>query len=128
MAGKVSERLKPHAALDLDPLIHERARLAILSALGSQGELSFTELKALTGTTDGNLSAHTAKLEQAGYIEAAKGMLGGRQGHAGRPLEDDLHDHRGRLPRALCLPRSAGEAGGRGQGLTLHFDFPRISA
>ncbi|GIK52447.1 ArsR family transcriptional regulator [bacterium] len=78
MAGKVSERLKPHAALDLDPLIHERARLAILSALGSQGELSFTELKALTGTTDGNLSAHTAKLEQAGYIEAAKGMLGGR--------------------------------------------------
>lgn len=40
--------------------------------------MSFTELKALTGTTDGNLSAHTAKLEQAGYIEAAKGMLGGR--------------------------------------------------
>jgi DNA-binding MarR family transcriptional regulator len=78
MAGKVSERVKQHAALDLDPLIHERARLAILSALGSEGELSFTELKGITGTTDGNLAAHTSKLEAAGYISLAKGMFGGR--------------------------------------------------
>lgn len=78
MAGKVSERVRQHAALDLDPLIHERVRLAILSALGSEGELSFTELKGVTGATDGNLAAHTQKLEAAGYISLAKGMFGGR--------------------------------------------------
>jgi len=65
-------------ALALDPLIHERLRLAILAALGSHGRLTFNELKSLTGATDGNVSTHTLKLETAGYIQAAKGMFGGR--------------------------------------------------
>ncbi|MBE7491852.1 MAG: transcriptional regulator [Planctomycetes bacterium] len=65
-------------ALALDPLIHERLRLAILAALGSHGRLTFNELKGLTEATDGNLSTHTQKLETAGYIQAAKGMFGGR--------------------------------------------------
>lgn len=65
-------------ALALDPMIHERLRLAILAALGSHGHLTFNELKSLTDATDGNLSTHTQKLETAGYIQAAKGVFGGR--------------------------------------------------
>jgi DNA-binding MarR family transcriptional regulator len=75
MAGKT--KLSP--AVELDPVIHERVRLAILSALGSHGSLSFNELKALTDTTDGNLSTHSQRLESAGYIRAAKGLLGRRR-------------------------------------------------
>lgn len=80
MAGKAQLKSEPATspALELDPLIHERLRLAILAALGSQRELAFNELKALTGATDGNLSTHTQKLETAGYIQAAKGVFGGR--------------------------------------------------
>jgi DNA-binding MarR family transcriptional regulator len=74
MAGKT--RVSP--AIELDQVIHERVRLAILSALGSHGRLGFNELKALTGTTDGNLSTHSQRLEAAGYIRAAKGLLGRR--------------------------------------------------
>lgn len=77
MAGKT--KANPiHAALDLDPIIHERVRLAILSALGTHGRLSFNELKALTEATDGNLSTHSQKLEQAGYVRTSKGMFGRR--------------------------------------------------
>jgi DNA-binding MarR family transcriptional regulator len=74
MVGKT--RVSP--AIELDPMIHERVRLAILSALGSHGRLSFNELKQLCGATDGNLSTHAARLEEAGYIRAAKGLLGRR--------------------------------------------------
>ncbi|MBK8206725.1 MAG: transcriptional regulator [Planctomycetes bacterium] len=74
MAGKT--RLSP--AIELDGVVHERVRLAILSALGSHGRLSFNELKALTDTTDGNLSTHCGKLESAGFIRAAKGLFGRR--------------------------------------------------
>jgi DNA-binding MarR family transcriptional regulator len=77
MAGKTSAN-PIHAALELDPIIHERVRLAILSALGTQGRLSFNELKALTEATDGNLSTHSQKLEQAGYVRTLKGILGRR--------------------------------------------------
>jgi len=52
----------------LDPMIHERLRLGILSALVVQDELSFTELRDLLRTTDGNLSVQARKLEEAGYI------------------------------------------------------------
>jgi DNA-binding MarR family transcriptional regulator len=65
-------------AIDLDSLVHERVRLAILTALGAHGRLSFKELKSFTDTTDGNLSTHTARLEGAGYIAAVKGLLGRR--------------------------------------------------
>ena len=62
----------PQAALDLDRLIHERMRLGIVSALAVNDHLSFNELKRLLKTTDGNLSVHARKLEDAGYIACEK--------------------------------------------------------
>jgi DNA-binding transcriptional ArsR family regulator len=59
-------------ALDLDRLIHERMRLGIVSALAVNDHLSFGDLKSLLRTTDGNLSVHARKLEEAGYITCAK--------------------------------------------------------
>lgn len=61
---------------DLDRLIHERVRLGIVSALAVNDALSFNELKELLGVTDGNLSAHARKLEDAGYVECTKGYDG----------------------------------------------------
>ena len=65
-----------NAPLALDQLIHERKRLAIVSALAVHEALSFTELKAAVGTSDGNLSVHARKLEDAGYIDCRKGFSG----------------------------------------------------
>ena len=59
-------------AWELDRVIHDRARLAILSALAVNEELSFAELKGLLGMTDGNLSVHARKLEEAGYLVCTK--------------------------------------------------------
>src|SRR3954467_6870059 len=63
-------------ARDLDRLVHDRTRLAIVSALAANELLTFTELKAITETTDGNLSVHTRKLEDAGYVSCTKGFAG----------------------------------------------------
>jgi DNA-binding transcriptional ArsR family regulator len=63
-------------ARDLDRLVHDRTRLAIVSALAANEVLTFTELKAITETTDGNLSVHTRKLEDAGYVSCTKGFEG----------------------------------------------------
>ena len=60
----------------LDRLIHERIRLAIVSALAVNDSLSFNALKSLMGTTDGNLSVHARKLEEAGYIRCTKSFEG----------------------------------------------------
>jgi DNA-binding transcriptional ArsR family regulator len=60
----------------LDRLIHERIRLGIVSALAVHTSLSFNELKALMGTTDGNLSVHARKLEEAGYVSCTKSFEG----------------------------------------------------
>ncbi len=57
---------------ELDRVIHERMRLAIVSALAANESLSFNELKGLLGTTDGNLSVHARKLEDAGYVALSK--------------------------------------------------------
>jgi len=57
---------------ELDPMIHERLRLGILSALVVQESLSFTELRELLQTTDGNLSVQARKLEEAGYVVCDK--------------------------------------------------------
>lgn len=57
---------------DLDRLIHERIRLGIISALAVNDSLSFNDLKKLLDTTDGNLSVHARKLENAGYIACSK--------------------------------------------------------
>jgi len=59
-------------ALQLDRLIHERTRLAIISALAVNASLSFSDLKRLLQVTDGNLSVHGRKLEEANYIECTK--------------------------------------------------------
>lgn len=59
-------------APDLDRIIHERIRLGMVSALAVNASLSFTDLRNLLGTTDGNLSVHAGKLEEAGYIRVHK--------------------------------------------------------
>lgn len=61
---------------DLDRLIHERQRLGIVSALAVNETLSFNELKELMQATDGNLSVHARKLEEAGYITCRKSFEG----------------------------------------------------
>jgi DNA-binding PadR family transcriptional regulator len=61
---------------ELDPLIHERLRLGILSALVVQETLSFTELRDLLQTTDGNLSVQARRLEEAGYVVCDKKFEG----------------------------------------------------
>jgi len=71
--AKVAGGAGAHAA-GLDRLIHERLRLAIVSALAVNPKLSFTELKRLVDTSDGNLSVHARKLEDAGYITSEKGF------------------------------------------------------
>jgi len=63
-------------AAELDRLIHERVRLGIVSALAVNDALTFNELKALLKTTDGNLSVHARKLEEAQYIRCAKSFAG----------------------------------------------------
>jgi DNA-binding HxlR family transcriptional regulator len=62
--------------LELDRLIHERMRLAIVSSLAVNESLSFNELKRLLETTDGNLSVHARKLEEARYITCTKSFEG----------------------------------------------------
>ena len=66
------------AALDLDRVIHERIRLGIVSALAVNETLTFNELKALLDTTDGNLSVHARRLEEAEYISQSKAAQGRR--------------------------------------------------
>jgi DNA-binding transcriptional ArsR family regulator len=64
------------SALQLDRLIHERIRLGILSALAVESEMTFSDLKRLLQTTDGNVSVHARKLEEAGYISCTKSFEG----------------------------------------------------
>jgi DNA-binding HxlR family transcriptional regulator len=75
---KTAEGLRrtPEALPDLDRLIHERMRLGIISALAANSSLSFNDLKRLLKTTDGNLSVHARKLEDAGYIGCTKSFEG----------------------------------------------------
>ena len=69
------ERAAPEIP-EFDPLVHERMRLGIISALASNESLSFNDLKRLLKTTDGNLSVHARKLEEAGYVLCNKGFEG----------------------------------------------------
>ena len=59
-----------------DRLVYERVRLGIMSALAVNAQLTFNELKALFEVSDGNLSAHARKLEEAGYIDCSKSFAG----------------------------------------------------
>lgn len=70
------EKAAENVSNDLDKVIHERMRLGIVSALAANNKLSFTELKRLLDTTDGNISVHARKLEDAGYITCEKSFAG----------------------------------------------------
>lgn len=61
---------------ELDKVIHERIRLGILSALAANQKMSFNDLKDLLNTTDGNISVHARKLEDAGYVACEKSFRG----------------------------------------------------
>lgn len=67
---------RPASLPDFDPLIHERIRLGILSALAVNESLTFNDLKQLLNTTDGNLSVHARKLEDATYVRCNKSFDG----------------------------------------------------
>ncbi len=68
--------IRKRSPLELDRLIHERLRLGIVSALAVNDRLSFNDLKRLLQTTDGNLSVHARKLEDAAYIACEKSFEG----------------------------------------------------
>jgi DNA-binding MarR family transcriptional regulator len=74
--GTAPTRPPETAAVNLDRVIHERTRLGILSALAVNPSLAFSELKQLLKATDGNLSVHARKLEDAGYISCTKSFAG----------------------------------------------------
>jgi len=119
MAGKSNlvrreRKLQPAAvsvpvagAPKLDRLIHERLRLGILSALSVNDSLTFNELKKLLDTTDGNLSVHARKLEEAGYIGCSKSFEGRmprtdyRLTSAGKRALERYLDHMEALIRAM---------------------------
>jgi DNA-binding MarR family transcriptional regulator len=61
---------------DFDRLIHEKMRLGIVSALAVNDSLTFNELKAILKTTDGNVSVHSRRLEEAGYLTCTKSFVG----------------------------------------------------
>ncbi|HET7436593.1 MAG TPA: transcriptional regulator [Thermoanaerobaculia bacterium] len=81
-AATLRKQQQQHAAVvepaipDFDRLIHEKTRLAIVSALAVNPSLTFNELKAILKATDGNVSVHTRKLEEAGYVSCKKSFEG----------------------------------------------------
>lgn len=94
----------------LDAVIHERTRLAIVSTLAVNPVLSFAELKKLLNLTDGNLSVHTQKLEVAGYVDCKKGFSGRvprteyRLTKKGRKTLEDYLGHMEKLIAAVRDP------------------------
>jgi DNA-binding HxlR family transcriptional regulator len=92
---------------NLDRLVHERLRLGILSALAVNQALTFNDLKRLLETTDGNLSVHARKLEEAGYVSCVKAFAGRvprteyRLTAAGRRALDRYIDHMEALIQAM---------------------------
>ena len=70
------EKAAEAVSSELDKVIHERLRLGIISSLAANDKLSFSELKALLHTSDGNISVHARKLEDAGYVTQEKSFRG----------------------------------------------------
>ena len=70
--------MNPEPFLQLDRVIHEKGRLAIMSLLAASPQLSFTEMRDTLSMTDGNLTAHMRTLQEAGYISVTKEFQGGR--------------------------------------------------
>ena len=97
---------KAASASSLDRLIHERMRLGIVSALAVNESLTFSDLKKLLNTTDGNISVHARKLEDAQYVRCTKSFAGRvpqtdyRLTPAGRRALEDYLDHMEALIRA----------------------------
>lgn len=95
---------------DLDKVIHERLRLGIVSALAVNEALTFNELKAMLEATDGNLSVHARKLEEAGYVACTKTFEGRvpkteyRLTPAGRAALDQYLAHMEALIRSMKAP------------------------
>ncbi len=102
-----------NAPASLDRVIHERMRLGIVSALAVNESLGFNDLKALLGATDGNLSVHARRLEEAGYVACRKFFEGRhprteyRLTAAGRRALERYLDHMERLIRATRSPSGA---------------------
>jgi DNA-binding HxlR family transcriptional regulator len=74
--GSLSKAPSEAPAVNLDRVIHERTRLGIVSALAVNASLTFNELKELVQASDGNLSVHARKLEDAGYVQCTKSFAG----------------------------------------------------
>jgi len=70
--------VNPEPFLQLDRVIHEKGRLAIMSLLAATPELSFTELRDTLEMTDGNLTSHMRTLQEAGYVSLAKSYQNNR--------------------------------------------------
>ena len=70
--------MNPEPFLQLDRVIHEKGRLAIMSLLAATAQLSFTELRDTLNMTDGNLTAHMRTLQESGYVSVTKEFHGGR--------------------------------------------------
>ena len=70
--------MNPEPFLQIDRVIHEKGRLAIMSLLASSPQLSFTEIRGTLHMTDGNLTAHARTLHEAGYISVTKAFQEGR--------------------------------------------------
>ncbi|MGE5361144.1 MAG: transcriptional regulator, partial [Bacteroidales bacterium] len=71
--------MNPEPFLQLDRIIHERGRLAIMSMLAASPELSFIDLRDTLGMTDGNLTTHIRTLQEAGYVSVAKSYRNNRR-------------------------------------------------
>ena len=92
---------------ELDRLIHERIRLGIVSALATNDSLSFNDLKRVLKTTDGNLSVHARKLEEAGYVKCSKSFEGRMPKTEYRLTEEGSRAlTRGRLPPTTFISLS----------------------
>ena len=70
--------MNPEPFLNLDRVIHEKGRLAIMSLLAATEQMAFTEMRATLGMTDGNLTTHLRTLQEAGYVAVTKGQQGSR--------------------------------------------------
>ena len=109
--GSAARRPPAKKIDELDRLIHERLRLGIVSALAVNDTLSFSDLKKLMDTTDGNLSVHARKLEEAEYIACTKSFQGRKPmteyqiERKGRSALDRYLDHMEKLINATRAPR-----------------------
>jgi DNA-binding HxlR family transcriptional regulator len=105
--AQARKRARRKTPVELDRVIHERVRLAIVSALASAQSLSFNELKDLLDITDGNLSVHARRLEEAGFVACEKSFVDRvprteyQLTAAGRRALDEYLDHMESLIRRV---------------------------